>query len=267
MKKLLSSVIAGCFLLLFGCGENDALYYQGEPDGTSGIYFSYYSGTTISGGVTTYNYRDTTSEYSLANVVDSVLQVRIPVRLFGEVSDKDRPYRVKVIGGTVQEGEDFTMPDDFVLEGGAALSYVTVNLKKTDKLSDGVVRYLTLGLEENEYFKLYIKNLMVGSDTINTQTLTIPFSMVYEEPWTWGFFALDKLGAYSHAKLMCILSVMGWTYKEFTSKNLYSVSPSIALFMQIELQKRADEGSPVREADGSLMQLAGSYLVDYSAYE
>jgi len=267
MKKLLSSVITGCFLLLFGCGENDALYYQGEPDGTSGIYFSYYSGTTISGGVTTYNYRDTTSEYSFGNVVDSIMQVRVPVRLFGEVSDEDRPYVVKVIGGTVREGEDFTMPDHFVLEGGTALSYVTVNLKKTAALSDGVTRYLTLGLEDNEHFKSYIQNRMVGTDTVKTQTLTIRYSMVYKEPFGWSLFALDKLGAYSQAKLMCVLSVMGWTYKELDSKNWYSVSPSIAMFMQIELQKRADEGNPVREADGSLMQLAGSYLVDYSAYE
>lgn len=267
MKKLLSSVITGCFLLLFGCGENDALYYPGEPDGTSGICFSYYSGTTIAGGVTTYNYRDTTTEYSFGNVVDSILQVRVPVRLFGEVSDQDRPYVVKMIGGTVREGEDFTMPDHFVLEGGTALSYVTVNLKRTDELSDGVTRYLTLGLEENEHFKSYIKNRMVGTDTVMTQTLTIRYSMVYEKPWAWDLFALESLGEYSHAKLMCILSVMGWTYREFTNKNLYSVSPPVALFMRIELQKRADDGNPVREADGSLMQLAGSYLVDYSAYE
>jgi hypothetical protein len=35
----------------------------------------------------------------------------------------------------------------------------------------------------------------------------------------------------------------------------------------MELQKRADEGNPVRELDGSLMQLGPNYLVDYSAYE
>ncbi len=91
--------------------------------------------------------------------------------------------------------------------------------------------------------------------------------MVYEKPWTWDFYALDKMGEYSHTKLMSILSVMGWTYSEFSRKNLYTVSPAIAMFMQIELQKRADEGNPVLEADGSFMQLAGSYLVDYSAYE
>ncbi len=33
------------------------------------------------------------------------------------------------------------------------------------------------------------------------------------------------------------------------------------------LQKRADGGDPAREDDGSLMQLPGSYAVDYSAYE
>ena len=268
MKKILFIVIASYFLLLLGCGENDSLYYSGEPDGTSGIYFSYSSGTTTSGnGVTTYKYRDTTLEQSLANVVDSILQVRVPVRLFGEVSDRYRAYVVKVVGGTAREGEDYTMPDNFVLEGGTAVSYVTVNLKKTDKLLDGAVRYLTLGLEENDNFKLYIKSLMVGTDTITTQFLTIPFSMIYQEPWTWRSFALDKLGEYSHAKLMCILSVMGWTYSEFNQKNLYTVSPAIAMFMQIELQKRANEGNPVLEADGSFMQLAGSYLVDYSAYE
>ena len=61
--------------------------------------------------------------------------------------------------------------------------------------------------------------------------------------------------------------MMGWTYSEFSRKNLYSISETLAMLAQIELQKRADAGNPAREADGSLMQLAGNYLVDYSAYK
>lgn len=265
MKRLLS-IIAGCSLLLFGCSENEAIYYEGEPDGTSGIYFAYYSSTTMSGSSVTYNYRDTTSDYSLTNVAGSSREIRIPVRVFGNISEEDRPFKVKIIGGTVQEGEYFTLPEEFIIPGGESVAYVPVTILKKDELQDGVVRYITLGLEENEYFKPYIKERIVGSDTIDTQTITIRYSMVLQEPFSWSFYS-NNWGTYSHAKLNLMLSIMGWTYSEFTSKNLYYVSPSICMLTQVELQKRADEGNPVRELDGSLMQLAGSYLVDYSAYE
>ncbi|MDE5613007.1 MAG: DUF4843 domain-containing protein [Odoribacter sp.] len=266
MKRLLS-LIASCSLLLFGCRENEALYYEGEPDGTSGIYFAYYSGMTMGSSIT-YHYKDTTADNSLTNVAGSSAVVGVPVRVFGNISEQDRPFKVKVIGGTVKEGEDFTLPEEFVIPGGAASASVPVTIFKKDELQDGVVRYITIGLEENEYFKPYIDKRLVGNDTINVQTITIRYSMVFEEPWNWGGTSnLNNWGAYSHAKLNFMLSVMGWTYREFTSKNFVYVGPTICILTQAELQKRADAGDPVRELDGSLMQLGPKFLVDYSAYE
>ncbi len=266
MKKLLLLIIVYS-LLFVGCGENEAIYYEGEPDGTSGIYFAYYNSSSHSGSSVTYNYRDTTNDFSLASVTGDYTQVSIPVRLFGEVSTEDRPFVVKAIGGTVEEGKDFTLPEELIMPGGEAMTYLKVKIKKTDELQDGVIRYITLGLEENQYFKPYIKTLMAGNDTINTQQITIRYSLVFEEPWTWSFYCLKTLGVYSHAKLNFLLTMMGWSYSEFSRKNLYSINATLAMFAQIELQKKADEGNPVRELDGSLMQLAGDYLVDYSAYE
>ena len=264
MKRLLS-LIAGCSLLLFGCGENEALYYEGEPDGTSGIYFAYYNGMTMGSSIT-YHYKDTTADYSLTSVAGSSAVIRIPVRVFGNISEQDRPFKVKVIGGTVEEGEDFTLPDEFIIPGGTASASVPVTIFKKDELQDGVVRYITIGLEENEHFKAYIDKRVVGNDTIGTQAITIQYSMVLEQPWSWDSYK-NNWGTYSHTKLNFMLSVMEWTYSEFTSKNLYYVSPSICMLTQFELQKRADAGNPVRELDGSLMQLGPNYLVDYSAYE
>ena len=149
---------------------------------------------------------------------------------------------------------------------GEALAYVTVSVKKTEELQDGIVRYITLGLEENQYFKAYIKKRIVGNDTIDAQRITIRYSLVFEKPFSWDFYKTNW-GEYSHTKLNFILSVMGWTYSQFSQKNFYYVSPSICLLTRMELQKRADEGNPVRELDGSLMQLGSNYLVDYSAYE
>ena len=40
MKKLLF-IIIGYSLLLAGCGENEAIYYEGESDSTSGIAYLY----------------------------------------------------------------------------------------------------------------------------------------------------------------------------------------------------------------------------------
>jgi len=149
---------------------------------------------------------------------------------------------------------------------GEALAYVTVNVKKTEELQDGIVRYITLGLEENQYFKAYIKKRIVGNDTIDVQRITIRYSLVFAKPFSWDFYKTNW-GEYSHTKLNFILSVMGWTYSQFSQKNFYYVSPSVCVLTRMELQKRADEGNPVRELDGSLMQLGSDYLVDYSAYE
>lgn len=55
MKKLLF-IIIGYSLLLAGCGENEAIYYEGESDSTSGIYFAYYTSTTREGASVIYNY-------------------------------------------------------------------------------------------------------------------------------------------------------------------------------------------------------------------
>ena len=265
MKRLLS-IIIGYSLLLIACQENEAVYYEGEPDGTSGIYFAYYTSYNRAGSSITYNYNDTTVDNSLTNVTGEYAQIRIPVRLFGNVSEEDRPFTLKAIGGTVEEGKDYFLPEELVMHKGEAIAYVVVRIKKTDELSDGMVRYITLGLEENRYFKPYIKNHVVGIDTFDAQKLTIRYSMVYEEPFSWHNYT-NNLGTYSHAKLSFMLSVMGWTYKKFTQQNLFQVSPTICTFTRMELQKRSDEGNPVRELDGSLMQLGPNYLVDYSAYE
>ena len=71
---------------------------------------------------------------------------------------------------------------------GEALAYVTVSVKKTEELQDGIVRYITLGLEENQYFKAYIKKRIVGNDTIDAQRITIRYSLVFEKPFSWDFF-------------------------------------------------------------------------------
>lgn len=265
MKKLLF-IIIGYSLLLAGCGENEAIYYEGESDSTSGVYFAYYTGTTVEGSSVTYHYSDTTRDNSLSSVTGEYARVRIPVRLFGNVSEEDRPFVVKVIGGTVEEGKDFTLPEELIMPKGESSAYVTVSIKKTDELQDGIVRYITLGLEENQHFKAYIKERIVGNDTIDAQRITIRYSLVLEKPFSWDSYKYNW-GEYSPTKLNFMLSVMGWTYSQFLNKNLYYVSPSVCLLTRMELQKRADEGNPVREPDGSLMQLGSDYLVDYSAYE
>ena len=97
-------------MLLIACQENEAVYYEGEPDGTSGIYFAYYTSYNRAGSSITYNYNDTTVDNSLTNVTGEYAQIRIPVRLFGNVSEEDRPFTLKAIGGTVEEGKDYFLP-------------------------------------------------------------------------------------------------------------------------------------------------------------
>lgn len=268
MKKILS-FIAVCALFLAGCGETDPIIYEGEPDGTSGIYFAYYSLYSMGNSGTTYIWADTMTLQSLASTdPNGTMRVRVRLNLFGDVSDQDRPFSIKVAGtSTATEGVHFTIDESTkVLPAGAATALLDVNIVNTPDVSDGVTRYITLELEENEYFKHYITSQLVNRDTIPTTVLTIPYQMAYPLPNFYSSYAQPYWGDYSSAKMAFMLEVMGWTYYYFSRQSLYTYAQPMAKFAQLELQKRANEGNPVREADGSLMQLAGAYMVDYSAY-
>ena len=97
MKKLLFIIIAYS-LLLAGCGENEAIYYEGESDNTSGVYFAYYTSTTRQGTSINYHYNDTTINNSLTSVVREYDPFRLPVGLSGNASEEDSPFVVKTHG-------------------------------------------------------------------------------------------------------------------------------------------------------------------------
>ena len=100
-------------------------------------------------------------------------------------------------------------------------------------------------------------------------------SEFYRCPAVWDSWGLnDYFGTYTPKKFSVINALFGWTKDDWNSagdpsksKVLYGRIPFCASEFQKYLQKMADEGTPEREVDGSLMQPGSQYHVDYSKYE
>ena len=61
---------------------------------------------------------------------------------------------------------------------------------------------------------------------------------------------------------------MGWTHQDWDNGTVQLGALGYAAQLtHNHLQEAADSGNPILDDDGSYMQLTGSYVVDYSAYE
>ncbi len=272
MKKF--SIILLAILLCWGC-ENDDFLYQGEENGVSGIYFLKVVSTSIDG--TPLGYTDSIS-YSFQNdpLEVQVHRVKIPVRLFGMLSDQDRPFRLKVIGGTAVEGEDFLpLPEEYIFPAQKAEAEAWVDIKRTPELTKEY-RYLEVELLENEYFKLLMPEIkdISNKDTLKTHLFKISFTEQITEMYYYQDFGSYYFGKWSVKKFHMINAISGWTLKQWQDAPWYDKTvttgkmPYIAALLRRQLQELADKGEPVEdEENGGYMQLGDSYKVDYSKYE
>ena len=277
MKWKIILFVSSLTLVFCACEKQDISVFTTDD---SGIYFQ---------RVTSYIYNSTTEyygdsvAYSFASAKASVKSVVLSatIRTMGKVVDYDRPFKVVVDqeGTTAIEGKHYEVNLDTVdVPAGKSTAYVRVRFFRTDDMMEKAVR-LAIRLEDNEYFKCYFpeyKNTNAYSATgvmIHGDEFVFSLSEMYTEPWYWSMFGDGFFGNWTPKKFLVVNSVCGLSAADWDNAGYAGAKIQYGRFnfftttVQKYLQEQADAGTPELDSDGSYMQLAPSYSVDYSRYE
>ena len=277
MKWKIILFVSSLTLVFCACEKQDISVFTTDD---SGIYFQ---------RVTSYIYNSTTEyygdsvAYSFASAKASVKSVVLSatIRTMGKVVDYDRPFKVVVDqeGTTAIEGKHYEVNlDTVVVPAGKSTAYVRVRFFRTDDMMEKAVR-LAIRLEDNEYFKCYFpeyKNTNAYSGTgvmIHGDEFVFSLSEMYTEPWYWSMFGDGFFGNWTPKKFLVVNSVCGLSAADWDNAGYAGAKIQYGRFnfftttVQKYLQEQADAGTPELDSDGSYMQLAPSYSVDYSRYE
>ena len=277
MKWKIILFVSSLTLVFCACEKQDISVFTTDD---SGIYFQ---------RVTSYIYNSTTEyygdsvAYSFASAKASVKSVVLSatIRTMGKVVDYDRPFKVVVDqeGTTAIEGKHYEVNlDTVVVPAGKSTAYVRVRFFRTDDMMEKAVR-LAIRLEDNEYFKCYFpkyKNTNAYSATgvmIHGDEFVFSLSEMYTEPWYWSMFGDGFFGNWTPKKFLVVNSVCGLSAADWDNAGYAGAKIQYGRFnfftttVQKYLQEQADAGTPELDSDGSYMQLAPSYSVDYSRYE
>lgn len=272
--KFVLSAIALSFILLWGCEKKEIEVFTTND---TGIYFQRGAGYSS----TTQNYSDSlTYSFVSAAATETYRILSAPVNTMGKVADYDRPFKVVVDeeASTAIEGVHYTLDlDTCYIPAGASSANVRVTFFRTEDLLDKEIR-LVLRLLDNDYFTCYFEEYKSTNSYTATgvQLSGISFrfivSEMYSEPWYWSmgtsYFGPWTAKKYTIVNSVCNVTNDDWAVAGQTgAKVSYGRFSFFARAVQNYLQEQADSGNPVREADGSYMQLGSGYTVDYSAYE
>lgn len=272
-KWIWTVVVAG---IIVACQKEEVeLYTRGD----SMVYFQEqnYSGGNGAQGYTT------KTEFSFIDYAAAYTSVvfKARVKLLGEVEDYDRALKV-----VVDEEHTTMTPYDAATnpDGGYMIDFDTLQIKA--RTNEGVVgvRFmrnasikkqvdtLVLKLEPNQYFDVlneYKSSNVWSNTTANTidgARYTFMISEIYTRPNRWDI-AENYFGAWNATRYAYINDFFGFKNDDWML-SLEKISkgrmPFYARELQKELQRRADEGDPVYDEDGSYMQLPDAYHVDYS---
>lgn len=281
MRKLLLIVLV---FSLISCEKSEIMDFTTED---SGVYFQRTGGYSMpaDGSVIyakNYSYVDS-STFSFANIKSTTewVMMNVPIVTMGKVKDYNRPVKVILDESrtTAVEGVDFEVNlDTIYVPANKATTTLAVKIFRTDDLLVETKR-VAFRLLENEYFKLYIQNYKVSSDwqskadTVSAVQYAIVFNEQYTEPGYYTTFGVGFWGLWTPKKYQVLNQIMGWTPDDWAkggysgSKVAYGRMGFAARATQTYLQDMADAGTPVLDSDGSYMQLADAYAVDYSKYD
>ena len=283
MKKLLylAFILPLC---MFSCNEDEIMTFEDED---AGIYFQAGRQQRFYINIDAY-YDSIPVEWGRIadHITDTVLYTRL--RTMGKVRDYDRKVRVVVDqeNTTAVEGVHYRVDfSNIVVPAGAAEVQVPVTFLRDKSLLTQEYR-LMLKVEDNENFKVPFerqKNTNVyyaSGDTIRANRFLFVFNEFYVEPVIWSFFSyawpdgINPCGQWSAKKQKLMSQLFNiteddWDYEKGWANNKGVRMMSFnyyAVKLRVYLQQMADAGTPVREDDGSFMQLGPGYEVDYSAY-
>lgn len=283
MKKLLYIVLV-MPLLFLSCNEDEIMTFESDD---AGIYFQ--SGVQTRFFLNIDEYWDS-AHHTFSQDADDVKEYVMSARLrtLGKVRDYDRKVRVIVdqANTTAVEGTHFTVNfDNIVVPAGAAEVEVPVTFLRHPDLLTKELRVM-IKVEDNENFKVpftHQKNTNIyyaSGDTLMADRFLFVVDEFYTEPVIWSFFSfaypdgINPCGAWSAKKQKLMSQLFGITEDDWDYQKGWANDRGVrmnsfiyyAIKLQTYLQEQADNGNPVREDDGSFMQLGPGHEVDYSAY-
>lgn len=221
MKK--SIYIIGFILsltLLWRC-EKEMMDYEGK----SGIYFAVQTiPPSQYGDPELFAYTDTTLlPFSVLLTDDTT--VNIKVRVMGDIVDYDRPFTIHVVDTATDavSGEDFdALKSQYVIKAGERETFIPITGHRQVKMLD-TTYYLTLELEENEYFSLPLKSWRPleqdytdKNKVIDVVRHVIGFSDGAYQPKAWTF---NYLGKCTRKKMNLLCSMFGLKLTDFDDSN------------------------------------------------
>ena len=283
MKKLLYILLA-MPLFFLSCNEDEIMTFDSDD---AGIYFQ--TGVQTRFFLNIDQYWDS-AHHTFSQDADTVRSYVMSARLrtLGKVRDYDRKVRVVVdqANTTAVEGTHFTVNfDNIVVPAGAAEVEVPVTFLRHPDLLTKELRVM-IKVEDNENFKVPFtrqKNTNIyyaSGDTLMADRFLFIVDEFYTEPVIWSFFnyafpdGVNPCGAWSPKKQKLMSQLFGITEDDWDYQKGWANDRGVrmnsfiyyAIKLQTYLQEQADNGNPVREDDGSFMQLGPGHEVDYSAY-
>ena len=271
-------------LVFLSCNEDEIMTFDSED---AGIYFQTGRQTRFFLNIDQYwdSLRHTFSQ-DADTVKSYVMSARL--RTMGKVRDYDRKVRVVVdqANTTAVEGTHFTVDfSNIIVPAGAAEVEVPVTFLRHPDLLTKELRVM-IKVEDNENFIVpftHQKNTNIyyaSGDTLMADRFLFIVDEFYSEPVIWSFFlssypdGVNPCGAWSVKKQKLMSQLFNiteddWDYQKGWANNRGVQFQSFiyyAIKLQVYLQEQADNGTPVREDDGSFMQLGPGHEVDYSNY-
>ncbi len=261
-------------LAVGACSKDDIHTFDLEDNG---IYFQFGGQTRLYENIDAY-YDSLSYSFSTAreDLTDTILYTR--VRTMGKVRDYDRAFSVSVDAEntTAVEGVHYTIDysQAVVPAGESEMNFPVKFLRASDLMDKRVT--LTLRLNDNENFRVYFdeqKNTNIYNATgsqIHASTFRFIVSEIYTQPGYW--YAMTELGTWSVTKMRLInklfdVPIEDWNRGGYSDSKVQSgYAVPWAFKLRRYLQEAADSGNPVKDDDGSYMQLGTGYEVDYSAY-
>lgn len=264
-------------LIFTACETKDIPVYTSDD---AALYFQ--RTASYIWGSTTVTYSNST-EFTFAGAAAEKNSVTYSaeVRTMGNVTDYDRPFKVEIDKemSTGIQGVHFdTNLDTLKIKAGKSNAYVRITFYRTPDLLDSTLT-VVLHLIENEHFNARIDEYKKtnqwnsSSENLDGTRYTFKFNEQYSEPTYWSWFGEGFLGPWTPQKYIVVNSVMGWTVNDWSqagqagAKVSYGRLEFAAKAVRNYLQEQADNDTPVKDKDGSYMQLADGYTVDYSRYE
>ena len=265
-------------LAVTSCSHDELELYSGTP---AAVFIQMVKSYDQYGNPIAYTQHAGPISFNNVNASITTSYTYFTVSLAGEVKDYDRPYKLIIDEENTDaiEGVDFDISEnEFCIKAGKASDQVRVKIIRNERLTKGVLT-AAFKLLPNEYFTLDIdhfkstSNWNVEGEILDASIYSISFSEIYTAPSSWYQFSGSFLGDFSVRKFNLLNTIMGWALSDWSNANAAGSKVTTAKMgyattaLRNRLIEEAKNGTPVLEEDGTPMQLAGNYEIDYSLYE